>query len=424
MSTFWKFCLVFGALTTIASGQESSSGAGPAWPQWRGPHRDGSVDTGVSWPATLDPSVLKSRWEVELAPSYSGPIVFGDRVYVTETVNRKQEVVKAIDRETGAVTWRTAWAGAMSVPFFAAANGSWIRSTPACDGDALYVAGMRDVLVCLDAATGRERWRIDFVADLGTKLPSFGFVSSPLVVGQYVYVQAAEGLVKVDKRSGEIVWRSLVDGGGMSGSAFSSPVSVMLDGRPLLLVQAREFLAGVDPDSGEELWRQKIEAFRGMNIVTPTVYEDQILTSSYGGATILLDPPTGKSGDVRQVWKNKVQGYMSSPIVIDGHAYLHLRNQRMACINLETGKEAWISKPFGKYWSLVAQGSRILALDERGDLLLIEATPEEFRILDTRHVTDAPSWAHLAVVNDEVYVRDLERLIRFDWTEESTKTLQ
>jgi len=31
---------------------------------------------------------------------------------------------------------------------------------PAYDGDSLYVAGMRDVLVCLDAKTGKQRWRV------------------------------------------------------------------------------------------------------------------------------------------------------------------------------------------------------------------------------------------------------------------------
>ena len=60
----------------------------------------------------------------------------------------------AIDRATGQEVWRASWPGAMSVPFFAAANGSWIRATPALHDGRLYVAGMKDVLVCLEAATG------------------------------------------------------------------------------------------------------------------------------------------------------------------------------------------------------------------------------------------------------------------------------
>jgi hypothetical protein len=115
------------------------------------------------------------------------------------------------------------------------------------------------------------------------------------------------------------------------------------------------------------------------------------------------------------VWRNKIQGYMSTPVVIGGHAYVHLRNQRFACLDLATGKEAWVTKPFGRYWSLVAQGDRILALDETGDLRLIRATPEQYDLVGTAKVATAESWAHLAVEGDEVYVRDLDGLSAYRW---------
>ena len=105
----------------------------------------------------------------------------------------------------------------------------------------------------------------------------------------------------------------------------------------------------------------------------------------------------------------------SSPIVIDGHAYVHLRNQRFACIELATGKEAWITTPFGRYWSLVAQGDRILALDETGELRLIRATPEAFDLRGTAQVAERESWAHLAVEGDELLVRDLEGITAYRW---------
>ena len=86
--------------------------------------------------------------------------------------------------------------------------------------------------VCLDAASGDVVWKIDFVEQLKTPLPSFGFVSSPLVSGPWVYVQAAASLVKLEKHTGEIIWRSLKDeGGGMWGSAFSSPHLTKFAGR-------------------------------------------------------------------------------------------------------------------------------------------------------------------------------------------------
>lgn len=393
-----------------------------SWPQWRGPSRDGQAPPAPAWPDRIDEQSLVQKWRMELGLSYSGPIVAADRVFVTETRERKTEVVQALSRTDGKVLWSAEWPGAMSVPFFAWENGDWIRATPAFDGDSLFVAGMRDVLVCLDAMNGKERWRVDFVERFKSSLPSFGFVSSPLVDGDHVYVQAGAAFVKLDKRTGETVWRTLADGGGMNGSAFASPMQTTIAGQPQFLVQTRERLAGVDPESGKELWSQKIEAFRGMNILTPVAIGDSIFTSSYGGKSWLFDlarsgdtTSPNKSFSITERWQNKTQGYMSTPVVIDGHVYLHLRNQRFTCIELATGKERWTTQPFGKYWSLVAQGRKILALDERGDLLLINATPQKFDLLGQRHVSDSPSWAHLAVCDHEVFVRDLKGLTVHRW---------
>jgi len=385
------------------------------WHQWRGPNRDGFV-AGAAWPDGLDQSRLERLWRVDLGPSYSGPVVAGDLVIVTETRDAKTEHVRALDRATGKERWHVEWEGSMSVPFFAASNGSWIRSTPCVDGDRVYVAGIRDMLICLEAATGKEIWRIDFMAALESPLPAFGFVSSPLVIGDHVYVQAGSGFVKLEKATGKVVWRTLDDGGGMMGSAFSSPYPATIGGVFQILVQTREELAGIDPENGTVLWRTPVEAFRGMNIVTPTVHDGRVFTTSYGGGSFLfaIDPANAQK-PVEQVWRNKIQGYMSTPIVIGNHAYVHLRNQRFACLDLATGKEAWITKPFGRYWSMVAQDDRILALDETGEVRLIKATPEQFELLGEAKVAAEESWAHLAIEGQELYVRDLEGLSAYRW---------
>ncbi|MHC4880599.1 MAG: PQQ-binding-like beta-propeller repeat protein [Planctomycetota bacterium] len=393
----------------------ASPHAADDWTQWRGPDRTGKI-VDEAWPQTLDESRLQARWRTPMGASYSGPLITADTIYTTESSGDK-EYVKALDRQTGKQTWQAEWIGSMTVPFFAAANGSWIRATPALDGDDLFVAGMRDVLVCLDASTGDIRWKADFTQALNSPVPSFGLVCSPLVDGGFVYVQAGGGFLKVDRNSGKVVWKSLDDGGGMYGSAFSSPIIVELAGTRQAVVQTRQKLAGVDLESGKELWSTPVEAFRGMNILTPTVIGNRVFTSTYGGGSFLFNVTRSenRSYSVRQVWRNKVQGYMSSPVVIDGHVYLHLRNQRFACINLETGKEAWITTPFGKYWSLIANGKQLLALDETGELLLINANPSKFELVARRKLSDAPTWAHLAIAGNEIVVRELQALAVFDW---------
>ena len=401
---------------TGVSATSVGSQAAVDWPQWRGPSRDGFVAPGTDWPERLDERHLRKSWSVDLGPSYSGPIVAADRVFVTETQEARNEVVRALERTTGKELWRAQWAGSMRVPFFAMSNGSWIRATPAYDGDALYVAGMRDLLVCLDAASGRERWRVDFVSEFETPLPSFGFVSSPLVIGNHIYVQAGSAFRKLDKQNGQTIWAALSDSGGMYGSAFSSPVLANMAGREQLVVQSREQLAGVDPESGGLLWSRPIKSFRGMNILTPSISGDTIFTSSYGGKAWLFRVlPEGDTVALDEVWTDNTEAYMSTPVIIDNHAYLHLKNRRMTCFDLRTGQRKWTSKPFGKYLSLVANGDRILALDERGDLLLIRATPEKFDLLESRKVSTDTTWAHLAVCGNEVFVRELGAMTAYRW---------
>jgi outer membrane protein assembly factor BamB len=358
-----------------------------------------------------------------LGPSYSGPVVTADRVFTTETKDKKSEAVLALDRTTGAELWRQTWEGALSVPFFAKSNGDWIRATPAWDGSALYVAGMRDVLVALDGTTGALKWRRDFVEQFKTPLPAFGFVSSPLVDGDALYVQAAASLLRLKKDTGEVVWRALEDEGGMWGSVFSSPAIATLAGQRQLLVQTRTTLAGVDLDSGKILWRQAVEAFRGMNILTPVVYDDHVFTSTYGGKTIAFR--VTRENDqwrVTPAWSLKQQGYMSTPVVIAGHAYHHLRSQRMTCLDVADGIERWTStQSFGKYLSLVARGDRILALDQRGILYLLRANPERLEVLDERKLDSTDTWAHLAVSGNELFVRELGALAAYAWGDPAAK---
>lgn len=394
----------------------AAHGADPStdgWPQWRGPTRDSRLTDAPAWPSDL--ASLSRTWRVELGPGYSGPIVSGSRVFVTETEGARDEVVRALDRDSGRELWQARWAGAMNVPFFAKKNGDWIRATPACDGESLFVAGMRDMLVCLDIASGTERWRVDFPAKLEAPVPSFGFVCSPLVVGDHVYVQAGGGFVKLNKRTGEIVWRTLLDGGGMN-SAFSSPIEAVIQGTPQLVVQTRNTLNGVAPKTGDVLWSQVVPAFRGMNILTPTVFEDGVFTSSYKNKSFFYQVEKNDSAmRVTEAWTAKAQGYMSSPVVIDHYAYLHLANGRLCCIDLKNGKERWRTKPLGMYWSMVANRDRILALNERGELFLIAADPKQFRLIDRNEVASAESWAHLAVSGDMVLVRDLLGISAFVW---------
>ena len=385
------------------------------WSQWRGPKRDGKL-LGVTLPDSLDETHLRKVWSIPLEPSYSGPLVVGNRVYTTQTVKRKFETVTAHDRNTGKQLWQQQWEGAMSVFFIAKANGDWIRATPAYNQGKLYIAGMKDKLVCLDAENGDVVWEKDFPKETNSKVPSFGCVSSPLVDGEAVYAQAGAAIFKLNKLTGKVIWKAGEHKGG-NNSAFSSPMIQTIAGLRQLIVQTRNELMGLKIEDGKILWRKKIEAFRGMNIITPTIDGDSIFVSSYGGKTQLLKLiATNSEFELQDVWTLPAQGYMCTPVIIDGHAYTHLRNQRFACYDLKNGVEKWRTGTFGKYASLIAVDDKILALGHDGTLMLLKANPEAFELLDKRKVgTD--TWAHLAMQGNQVFIRGLDELSMYQWVD-------
>lgn len=385
------------------------------WPQWRGPHRDSTI--AGTWPDDL--KGLERTWRVELGKGYPGPIVSRVSVFVAGTEGGDTEIVRALDRGTGRELWRASWPGEGKVPFFAARNGDWIRSTPAFDGETLFVGGINELLVALDGETGEVRWRVDLPARFGTEKPDFGFATSPLVAGDFLFVQAANSLVKLDKKSGETVWRALAgDGDMMSSGAFSSPMLATLHGRRQLVVQTRTHLHGIDPADGTVLWRHEVPSFRGMNILTPTVFGDGVFTSTHRNRSYFYRIEARDSGfEAREAWNHKVQAYMSSPVIVGKDVFVHLGNGRLAAIDLETGAERWITtERLGDYWSMVTNGDKILALAEDGTLYLVSVSPERFELLDRRSISEQETWGHVAVAGDEVFVRELEAIAAYRWT--------
>ena len=377
----------------------------PVWNQWRGPGRNGV------WPGELPTSLasLELAWEKPLQPSYSGPVSDGKFVYTTETVDQSFERVTAYHLETGDVKWTSQWDGAITVPPYAMANGSWIKSTPALAEDSLVVLGMRDEVVCLDPATGKIRWQADLSARFNARRPSFGGVCSPLIDQGAVYVMAGGSTVKLALADGSTVWRTLADE-GEDDDALSSPVIETLDGTRQLVVQTRTRLCGVDLATGSLLWSARIEAYRNSNILTPSVMGNRVFTAAQRGRSQCFEiSEENGAWSCQEVWNQKTQAYMSSPVVKDETIFMHSSNERLLALDAATGEILWTSNPLGKYQSLVRNDEILLALKSDGELLAIELTREDLVIVDKRQVAE-DSWAYLGVIEQGLLVRDLKSL--------------
>ena len=265
---------------------------------------------------------------------------------------------------------------------------------------------------------GKERWRIDFVKEYGTPEPNMGMTSSPLIDGDAVYTLAGGGIVRVNAKTGKVDWRTLTDDPKLEGGATSSLMLATIAGRKLVVALNRKTLALVELESGKIVWRQATPAYRNTTTVTPIVIGDaSVFVSMIGGRSMRFDFVANVdklSG--RRVWDASQVAYMSSPVKIGDYLYAHLESRRFACFDIKSGRVKWTSdETFGEYWSMAVRGDRILALDQKGVLYLVRATPDKFDLLDQRKVLDAETWAHVAVCGDEVFVRDHKGLTTYRW---------
>ena len=398
-------CFSLIVFSAMASHTPSTDAGDGTWNQWRGPQRNGK------WQGHLPKSLsgLKLAWEKTLQPSYSGPVSDGELVFTTATVDETFERVVAFELSTGEVRWTAQWEGAIKVPGYASANGSWIKSTPAVAENALVVLGMRDEVVCLDPSSGEKRWQVDLAERFGARRPPFGGVCSPLIDEEAVYVMGGGATVKLSLADGRSIWRTLADE-GEDDDALSSPIIATLAGTRQLVVQTRTRLCGVGLNDGSVLWSEPIQAYRNMNILTPLVMGNRVFTAARSGRSQCFE--IGRDDGqwtVNEVWNQKVQGYMSSPVSDGKTIFLHSNNERLTALDARSGDILWTGRPMGKYQSLVGNDDVILALNSGGELLAVETNRDRLNIIDRAKVAD-DSWAYLGIFEGGLLVRDLKSL--------------
>jgi outer membrane protein assembly factor BamB len=106
---------------------------------------------------------------------------------------------------------------------------------------------------------------------------------------------------------------------------------------------------------------------------------------------------------------------MCSPVIFEGllFAVEHVTG-KLFCLKVADGSVAWKEGSFGDYASLVLAGDRILFLDSRGKLTVIEPSGESYRPVASIPLSDAATYAHLVGVGSRLYARDSNQVLCFD----------
>lgn len=360
------------------------------WPQWRGPARDGASNEN-EWVST---GAEANLWERQVGLGYSTVSISGGRLYTKGFDQEKEhDVIWCFDAETGEKLWTHAYPARI----WNEMHDGGTLSTPSVDGERVYALDREGRFHRLDAVDGDVEWDRDLASELGVKPPHWGFAASPLVLADMVVLNLGL-VVAFDKEKGEVRWKSQKN----YGDAYSTPSDFDLDGRPSIAVFAGEGLAILARNNGEELAFHPWKTEYDINAATPVVIDDRVFISSgYERGCALL-----KLGGARPevLWENKsMRNRMSGCVLWQRHLY-GFDESVLKCLDLD-GKEKWRARGLGR-GALVAAGGRLICTSADGELVVAEATPEEYRELTRKKVLDGGVfWTTPVLSSGRIYLR-------------------
>ena len=384
-----------------------------AWPQWRGPARDG-VASAFTVPTTWPPQLTK-KWEATVGVGHSSPVVAGNRV-VVHTRQNNQEIVAAYDLDSGKQLWQQAVDAPYTVNPAAAAHGPGPKSTPAIAGGRVFTLGISGIFSAHDLATGKLLWR----KNAPPVPPLYGTASSPIVDGPAVIAflggQNAGALTSMEAATGTVKWEWKGDGPG-----YSSPVPATFAGTKQFIVQSQTKLVGVGAADGRLLWEVPIKTPFDQNSVTPLVMGDVVISAGLENPTIAywVTAGLGKGWSATPRWRNEeVSMYMSSPAVA-GTTLFGLSNKNRGqffAIDAKTGKTLWTTKGReAENASIVRAGDYLLLATTNSELIVARANATRFEEVKRYSVADSAMWAHPAFAGRTIIVKDVNKLTAWSW---------
>lgn len=388
------------------------------WPQFRGPDRDGVV-RGVTIPKDWSPE--KPLWKRPVGLGWSSFVIVGDCAF-TQEQRGDFETVVCYAAQTGKQLWIHKNKAKFSEPL----GGVGPRATPTFKDGLLYALGATGILDCLDARTGQLLWKEHILEDAKAQNLEWGMAGSPLIYGDWVIVSPGgsdqSSLIAYDKHSGKRVW-----GGGSSRASYSSPLVHRFQEEEQILIFNGEGLFAHRPADGAVLWKYEYTNMPKINVAQPiplsatnlplswsSLKEDGgaetariLLSTGYAKGSVLLDLAISPKGEwsVKPAWHSKrLKPKFNNLVVKDGYAY-GADDGILTCIDLQNGRKKWKDGRYG-YGQLLLVKNLLLILAESGDLVLVEANPEEFREVSRIRALKGKSWSHPAVGNELLLVRN------------------
>jgi outer membrane protein assembly factor BamB len=387
------------------------------WPQWRGPNRDGhSADTGLlrEWPS--DGPTL--AWKVNsLGQGFGSVSIKGARLYAMGDLDDANYLI-CLSAEGGKTLWSTkvGRAGKSGPPGYAFVGP---RCTPtAAAADVVVGVDQWGELVCVNAADGKEKWRKNFEKDFGAeKAPDWGYSESPLVDGDQVVVTPGGpkgALVALNKQTGALIWQSK---DFTDPAHYSSIIIAEIGGTRQYVQLTAASVVGISPKDGAVLWKAPR---KGNVAVIPTPIaagNDVYVSSGYGvGCNLFRVTKTAANFSATQVYANKVMAnHHGGVLKVGDYLYGYSDGKGLTCQDFKTGNAVWAEKDKIKKGAVsFADGMLYCREEDTGTVVLVQASAtgyaEKGRVPQP-YRRQEKAWAHPAIANGNLYLRDQDLLL-------------
>ena len=383
------------------------------WPQWRGPNRDALVTDAALPPAW--PKTLKEEWRVTVGLGHSSPVMSNGRLYVFARQG-EDEVLLSLDAATGKEIWRSSQPVAYEPHEAAKGHGKGPKSTPVVSGGSVCTFGISGTISCHDTRTGKLKWRREFSKLYPRTSPLFGTAMSPVVDNGLLIAHVGGhdkgALTAFDVESGEVKWANDAD-----GPAYASPIIVTLAGVRQVVTFMQKDVVGIDAATGKSLWKIPAKSQYDENAATAVSYKDMVVFSREGqGLTAIRLAKEGAALVPQEVWNNKEnQLYMNTPVLLGNTLYgLSARQKgQFFAIDADTGKTIWQSPGrMGENAAILNLGGHVLLmLTNEANLIVQPAASKAYAPLVQYSVATSPTWAHPLVFGRRIIIKDESSLI-------------
>jgi len=382
------------------------------WSQFRGDDGSGLSAEG-DFPSQWNADRI--RWTVDLpGVGHSSPVIWGNTLFLTSAgESGTVRYVLCLDALTGKLRWTRQMA---FNPSHKHPKNSWASSTPAVDGQRVYVVfadSDRQVLAAYDF-DGNPVWD----KNLGSYQSQHSQGASPIVFEDLVILandqDGPSSIIACDKQTGRTVW-SVSRNSGPQSTSYATPFLYHpKEGPPQLICSSS--LSGVsalDVRSGRTIWTTK--SLPARTVASPVLAGGLLFQCCGGGGQgkLMVAVEPGGEGDVSKTHvrytRTTVLPYVPTPVAFRNELFLWSDHGIVCCMDPLTGKDVWKKRIGGDFSaSPICASGMLFNVDEAGTVTVLAAS-REFKLLGKIPLGD-PSHSTPAVANGRIYFRTFHHL--------------